>query len=100
MPHHDQVPDKRQAHYERAALAWDRYKIMMRRMALVAISAALLSLTWLWLSGAPMRLHMMIAVFAGVALTVLVGTGLMGLVFLSSRTGHDDAAAGGGQNDE
>ena len=35
---------------------------------------------------------MVIATIAGVGLTVLVGTGLMGLVFLSNRTGHDEDA--------
>ena len=30
---------------------------------------------------------------AGVGLTVLVGTGLMGLLFVSNRSGHDDEAA-------
>ena len=36
---------------------------------------------------------------AGVGLTVLVGTGLMGLVFLSSRSGHDDEANRGDHDD-
>ena len=40
-----------------------------------------------------------VATIAGVGLTVLVGTGLMGLVFLSNRTGHDEDAAGGRQDD-
>jgi hypothetical protein len=35
---------------------------------------------------------MVIATIAGVGLTVLVGTGLMGLVFLSNRSGADDEA--------
>jgi hypothetical protein len=100
MPHHDPVPHRSQAHYERAAVAWDRYKLMMRRMVLLAVATALLSIAYLWATGAPMRLHMIIAVFAGVALTVLVGTGLMGLVFLSNRTGHDEDAAHGGQDDD
>jgi hypothetical protein len=100
MPSHDPVPPTRQAHYERAAVAWERYKLMMRRMVLVAIATAALSIFYLWLTGEPMRLHMVIAVFAGVALTVLVGTGLMGLVFLSNRTGHDEDAAHGGQDDD
>jgi hypothetical protein len=97
MPQHDPLPPSSQAHYERAAVAWARYKIFMRRMVLLAIAVSLLAIFWLWATGAPMRLHMVIAVFAGVALTVLVGTGLMGLVFLSNRTGHDEDAAQGGQ---
>lgn len=99
MPRHDPLPHSSQAHYERAAIAWERYKLMMRRMVLVAIGTALLSLIYLWATDAPMRLHMIIAVFAGVALTIMVGTGLMGLLFLSNRTGHDEDAAHGGQDD-
>ena len=97
MPRHDPMPPSSQAHYERAAIACPRYKLFMRRMVLLAVAISLLSILWLWATGAPMRLHMIIAVFAGVALTVLVGTGLMGLVFLSNRTGHDEDAAQGGQ---
>jgi hypothetical protein len=35
-----------------------------------------------------------LAIGAGVFLTMLTAGALMGLVFLSSRTGHDDAADG------
>ena len=34
-----------------------------------------------------------IAALAGIGFTVLVGTGLMTLVFLSNSSGHDEAAA-------
>mgnify|MGYP003580065884 CR=1 FL=1 len=98
MPQHDPVPHASQARYERAAVAWERYKVMMRRMVVVALVTALLSIFYLWAVGAPMRLHLVIAVFAGVALTILVGTGLMGLVFLSNRAGIDDDATQGGHD--
>ena len=51
-----------------------------------ASSASLLALIYLKSFGEPVPIHMMIATIAGVGLTVLVGTGLMGLVFLSSRS--------------
>jgi hypothetical protein len=47
-----------------------------------------------------MSLHLVIATAAGVGLSVLLGTALMGLVFLSNRTGADDDAAGGGGRKE
>ncbi len=100
MPRHDPVPKPRAPDYERAAVAWARYKRTMRWMALVAIVCILLSLIYLKSSGEPVPIHMMIATIAGVGLTVLVGTGLMGLVFLSSRTGHDDEANRGDWNDD
>jgi hypothetical protein len=71
----------------------------MKWMVLVAIVCVLLSLVYLKSFGDPVPIHMVIATVAGVGLTVLVGTGLMGLVFLSSRSGHDDEAGGGGGED-
>jgi hypothetical protein len=100
MPRHDPIPRRRPPDYERAAGAWRRYKRMMRWMALAAAVTVLLSLLYLHLSGAPMPLHLVIATAAGVGLTVLVGTGLMGLVFLSNRSGHDEDATFGEWNDD
>jgi len=92
MPQHDPVPDKRAQDFERAAIAWARYKQIMKWMALAAIVAVLLSLIYLKSFGEPVPIHMLIATIAGVGLMVLVGTGLMGLVFLSNRAGHDEEA--------
>jgi hypothetical protein len=36
---------------------------------------------------------MMIATALGIGLTVLVGTGLMTLLFISNASGHDEAAS-------
>lgn len=73
---------------------------MMKWMALAALVAVLLALIYLKSSGEPVPIHMMIATIAGVGLTVLVGTALMGLVFLSSSSGHDEAATHGDWNDD
>jgi hypothetical protein len=91
MPQHDPVPPQ----LERAALAWARYKRMMKWMVLVAAVAVALALLYLASTGKPMPAQMVIATIAGVGLSVLLGTGLMGLVFLSSAGGHDDDAGGG-----
>lgn len=69
----------------------------MKWMALAAFTTVLLALIYLKSSGEPVPIHMMIATIAGVGLSVLVGTGLMGLVFLSNASGHDDEAANGGR---
>ena len=95
MPRHDPTPPRSGPDYERAASAWARYKQMMRWMVLASAVAVLLSLVYLKSFGDPVPIHMVIATIAGVGLTVLVGTGLMGLVFLSNRSGHDDDAGGG-----
>ena len=91
MPHHDPVPPR----LERAAIAWERYKRMMKWMTLAAAAAVLAALLYLRSSGEPMPIQMVIATIAGVGLSVMLGTGLMGLVFLSNAGGHDDEASGG-----
>jgi hypothetical protein len=96
MPRHDPVPPRRPAapppDREREALAWARYKQMMKWMALAAVVTVLLALIWLKSFGEPVPVHMTIATILGVGLSVLVGTGLMGLIFLSSRSGADEEA--------
>ena len=64
-------------------------------MAALAAICAGLSLLFLHQSGETLRLHLVIATILGVGLTVMVGTALMGLVFNSSRSGHDDESGGG-----
>jgi predicted anti-sigma-YlaC factor YlaD len=99
MPSHDPVPGRRDSRrLEREHRAWLRYRRMMKWMALASVAAALLALLYLKLSGIHMGLHLVIATSAGVGLSVLLGTALMGLVFLSNSGGHDDEAAHGGQD--
>ena len=88
MPQHDPVPTSAQ----RTAIAWVRYKRLMSWMAIAAVVAVLLALIYLKSSGLEVKLHMMIATIAGVGLSVLLGTGLMGLVYFSSHSGHDEGA--------
>ena len=100
MPRHDPIPPRPPTEDGLAASEWQRYRAMMKWMVLasaVAVGLSLLYLSWY----EDLRLHMVIATIAGVGLTVLVGTGLMGLVFLSSRSGHDDEASRGeSRNDD
>ena len=101
MPRHDPVPRKHDTSGPGdTSLAWARYRAFMGWMVLLALVVALLAVAWLASGDEPLRLHMVIATILGVGFTMLVGTGLMGLVFLSNRTGHDDDAAQGAQGDE
>jgi hypothetical protein len=59
----------------------------MTLMGLLCVAGALF---YLHAGGAPMTAQMVIATAIGVFLTVMVGTGLMSLVFLSHGTGHDE----------
>jgi ABC-type Fe3+-siderophore transport system permease subunit len=91
MPRHDPTPPS----LERTAEAWRRYKALMSWMALAAFVAALLAVFYLYMSGTEIRIHMIIATVAGVGLSVLLGTGLMGLVYFSSHSGHDEEVGRG-----
>ena len=95
MPQHDSGPSSRRAtDYQASATAWERYKAMMKWMALASAIAAALALVYLWVTDRPMPIHVIIATMAGVGLSVLLGTALMGLVFLSDRSGMDEGAQG------
>lgn len=85
---------------DRRAAAWRRYKDLMSWMALASAAAALIAVIYLKASGGPVPIHMVIATLAGVGLTVLLGTALMGLVFLSNASGHDEAASGQGKDED
>lgn len=62
----------------------------MMWMALLGVACVAGVLGWLWMKGFPLPIHVIIATFLGVWLTVMLGTGLMALAFLSSGTGHDE----------
>ncbi len=67
----------------------------MKWSALAAVGAVVAALLYLGGSGDPMPVSMVIATIAGVGLSVLLGAALMGLVFLSNASGHDEDAGGG-----
>lgn len=82
-------PRNRLADPDYAGFAWSRYRRLMRWMTLAAVIAVTGALLYLWLSGSFITVHLVIATIAGVGATVLLTAALMGLVFLSSGTGHD-----------
>ena len=90
MPRHDPIPPKAEA----SELAWSRYRNMMKWMTLAAAIAAGLAVAYLKATSDAMPWQMVLATIGGVFLSVLLGTALMGLVFLSDRSGHDEAASG------
>ncbi len=74
-----------------AGHAWRRYRRLMRWMAAAAAVAAVVAITVLRLRNPDAAIHLYIAAAAGVFVSVLLGAALMGLVFLSAGTGHDEA---------
>ena len=59
-------------------------------VALLALAGAAAWYVWSALEGVSMTIHGYIALTAGVVLSLLVGGGLMALVFYSARKGYDD----------
>lgn len=81
-------------------IAWARYRRLMRGMAIVSALAVVLALLYLHFAlPGGLSIHMIIATSAGVGLSVMLGAALMGLVFLSSGSGHDEAIEDPFEND-
>ncbi len=62
-------------------------------MVLLSIVVAAIAVILVTRGQGPVSIHLVIATSLGVGLTVLLGTSLMTLVFLSAESGHDEAAA-------
>lgn len=77
---------------DNAAFAWRRWRRMMTLMAGVTVLTVVAALAWLSATGTALSIHFYVATALGIAATMLLTAALMGLVFLSNGTGHDDAA--------
>jgi hypothetical protein len=75
---------------EAAAFAWARYRRLMRFMFAVTVGAVAVSFVLLYRSNGLVSIHLYIATAIGVGVAMLLMSALMGLVFLSSGTGHDE----------
>ncbi|ANY19031.1 hypothetical protein A6F68_00496 [Tsuneonella dongtanensis] len=76
-----------------AAFAWGRWKRLMRLMGAVTAATVAMLLFYLWYSGTAMSIHFYIATGLGVSAAMMLMGALMGLVFMSNGTGHDDSVA-------
>ena len=76
---------------DNAAHAWAHYRWLMKLMFAVngvAVAAAMAFLYW---RNGFVSIHLYIATALGVTAAVMLTAALMGLAFLSSGTGHDEA---------
>jgi hypothetical protein len=76
---------------ETAALAWARYRRLMRLMFGVTTGVVIIALTLLYREVGLVSVHFYIATALGISAAMLLMSALMGLVFLSSSSRHDDA---------
>lgn len=74
-----------------AVIAWKRWRRLMALAAAVATLTIAAALAYFHAQDEPVSIHFYIAVALGIGATMLLGGALMGLVFLSSGTGHDDS---------
>lgn len=78
---------------ENAAYAWARYKRIMRFMMMVTVGVVIIALALLYDGESAKSVHFYIATALGIGFTMLLGSALMGLAFLSSGTGHDESVS-------
>jgi hypothetical protein len=74
-----------------ASIAWARYWRLMRGMAMFTLVCVTVSLSILFYLHGWLSIHMYIATAGGVAFALMLMAALMGLVFLSSGSGHDES---------
>ena len=86
MPRPDPLPSPR-------ASTFRTFKRAMRWMALLSIAVAAAAVVLVARGDDGVHIHMLIATALGVGLTVMLGTALMLLSFLSASSGHDDQAS-------
>jgi hypothetical protein len=71
-----------------------RTLIIVALFALLAASVWFAAAAWERLGGGPIPAYGYIAIVGGILISLLVGGGLMALVFYSSRHGYDDLSGG------
>jgi hypothetical protein len=88
MAHHSPLDDPAVA-----AHAWGRFRRQLRITAWLTLGAEIVALPLIFLRYGMLSIHLYIGVGLAIALTMFLVSALMGLVFLSSGTGHDSAVA-------
>jgi len=67
-----------------------QFRRILNWLVLLSIVIAAIAVMLVARGDDSIRIHMLIATALGVGLTVLLGSGLMALSFLSARSGHDE----------
>jgi len=74
-----------------AQFAWARYRRLMKWMMLATITVVIGAVAALYKSNGLVSIHFYIATALGIGFAMLLMSALMGLVFLSNGTGHDES---------
>jgi len=76
-----------------AAYAWARYKRLMKWMVGFTVVVVIVALGLVYRETGMVSVHFFIATALGIGFAMLLMAALMGLVFLSSGTGHDESVS-------
>jgi hypothetical protein len=76
-----------------SAHAWARYKRLMKWMTAFTITVVVLTLGLFYWQNGVVSVHFFIATALGIGFMMMLTAALMGLVFLSSGTGHDESVS-------
>ena len=87
MPQPDPVPSP-------ATSLKRRFWRIFRLLVLFSVAVAAIAVVLVARGDPTLHVNMLIATALGTGFTVLVGSGLMTLVFISNSSGHDEAAGG------
>ena len=93
MPEPDPIPSPRHSMMQ-------RFWRIFRLLAVLSIAIAGIAVALVTAGAGEVHASLIIATALGVGLTVLLGSGLMVLMFLSSESGHDEAAGGSSSDKE
>jgi hypothetical protein len=74
-----------------AAHAWARFRRLMKGMAALTLTVSTAAMIYLYETEGMVSIHYFIAAFLGISVMMMLMAALMGLSFLSSGTGHDEA---------
>ncbi|HSG34642.1 MAG TPA: hypothetical protein VLA37_08900 [Sphingomonadaceae bacterium] len=88
MPHHSPLDEPHIANH-----AWSRFRRQLRVTAWLALIADIAMLGGTFLAYGMVSIHLYIGIGLALPLAIFLFSALMGLVFLSSGTGHDHAVA-------
>jgi hypothetical protein len=73
-----------------AAFAWARYRRLLGRMGLATVLIVAIAVWLLDIWYGPLSWIAILAAIGGFGATIMMAAALMGLVFLSSGSGHDE----------
>lgn len=87
MPAHDPVPNP-------AKSMKRRFLRIFRLLVLLSTTVAVIAVIVVSQGDPTLHINMLIATALGIFFTMLLGTSLMSLIFISADSGHDEAAGG------